>query len=159
MTMTSPAFSHDAMMPRRYTAEGDDLSPPLSWTGVPDGARSLALIVEDIDIPIPRFLLKSWVHWVVYDIPPERRGFPEGVPRSAAVAGGGTQGRTSWLRPGWGGPNPVGGAHRYVFKLFALDCILAVAPRSASKSKLLSLMQGHVLASAELTGRYEKQGR
>ena len=147
------------MMPRKCAAEGENLSPPLSWTEVPDGTKSLVLIVEDIDIPIPRFLMKTWVHWIVYDIPPERRGLPEGVPHSVAVAGGGMQGRTSWLRPGWGGPNPVGGAHRYVFRLFALDCILAAPLRSAKKSRLLFLMQGHVLARAELTGKYEKQGR
>jgi len=156
MEIRSAGFQNNATMPRSCTAEGDNLSPPLSWSDVPAGAKSLVLIVEDIDIPIPRFIMKSWVHWVVYDIPPGSPGLPQGVPGRGPVPGGGTQGRTSWQRPGWGGPNPVGGEHRYVFRLHALDCRLGIAPRRAGKRRLLSLMAGHVLASAELTGRYRK---
>lgn len=157
MKITSPAFQNDATMPRRYTAQGENVSPPLSWSDVPSGAKSLVLIVEDIDIPIPRFLMKSWVHWIVYDIPPGSPGLPEGIAATGPVPGGGTQGRTSWRRPGWGGPAPVGGEHRYVFRLYALDCILGVPPRAAGKAKLLSLMKGHVLARGDLTGRYAKK--
>ncbi len=157
MELRSASFQNDAAMPRKHTAEGEDRSPPLSWSDVPAAAKSLVLIVEDIDIPMPRFLLKSWVHWVVYDIPPGSPGLPERIPRTGPVPGGGMQGRTSWQRPGWGGPNPVGGEHRYVFHLYALDCVLGTPPRTAGKKRLRSLMEGHVLAHAELTGRYEKK--
>ncbi len=156
MALASPAFPDQGSMPRRCAAEGGNISPPLSWTGLPPQTRSLVLIVEDIDLPLPKFLMRSWVHWVLYDIPAESTGLPEGIARDGPVAGGGTQGRTSFLRPGWGGPAPVGGEHRYVFRLFALDRVLGMPARRATKAALLSQMRGHVLGQAELVGRYAK---
>jgi Raf kinase inhibitor-like YbhB/YbcL family protein len=159
MTLMSPAFEHKGTLPRRFAAEGGNISPPLSWDGVPAGTASLVLIVEDIDIPLPEFMLRTWVHWVVFDMPAVSTGLPEGIARSAPVPGGGVQGRTSYQRPGWGGPAPVGGEHRYVFRLYALDCVLGLPARAASKKKLVSRMAGHVLAQAELVGRYTRQRR
>ena len=155
MEITSPAFDNDALMPHRFAVEGGDVSPPLTWAGVPEGAKSLVLIVEDIDIPIP--LKKTWVHWIVYDIPPTSPGLPEGIAHAASVPGGGTQGRTSYLGRGWGGPNPVGGVHRYIFQLCALDINLGIPARMAGLSRIRTLMRGHVLVEARLTGRYKKQ--
>lgn len=159
MTLTSPAFEHQGPMPRQFAAEGGNISPPLSWDGIPPGTKSLVLIVEDIDIPLPKFMMRTWVHWVVFDIPADSTGLPEGIARSAQVPGGGIQGRTSFLMPGWGGPAPVGGTHRYVFRLFALDCVLGLPARRAGKKNLVSRVSGHVLAQAELEGRYTKQRR
>ena len=157
MELRSPAFPDRGSMPKRFAGEGGNVSPPLSWDGLPAGTKSLVLIVEDIDIPLPKFLHLTWVHWVVVDIPPESRGLPEGIARNGLVPGGGVQGRTSYLRPGWGGPAPVGGEHRYVFKLFALDCMMGLPARGATKAALVARMEGHVLAEAELVGRYAKQ--
>jgi Raf kinase inhibitor-like YbhB/YbcL family protein len=159
MTLTSPAFLDQGPMPRRFAAEGGNISPPLSWDDIPEGTTSLVLIVEDIDLPLPKFILRTWVHWVLFDIPPGSPGLPEGIGRSAPVPGGGTQGRTSYRRQGWGGPAPVGGEHRYVFRLFALDCILGMPARACTETALLSRMEGHVLAQVELTGRYAKHRR
>jgi Raf kinase inhibitor-like YbhB/YbcL family protein len=157
MKLTSPAFDDNGLLPRRFAAEGGNISPPLSWDGIPAGTSSLVLIVEDIDIPLPKFLMRTWVHWVVFDIPADSTGLPEGIARSAEVPGGGIQGRTSYLRPGWGGPAPVGGAHRYAFRLYALDCVLGLPARRTGKKNLVSRMDGHLLAKAELVGKYAKQ--
>jgi Raf kinase inhibitor-like YbhB/YbcL family protein len=159
MRLTSPAFDDQGLMPRQFAAEGGNVSPPLSWDGLPAGTKSLALMVEDIDIPLPKFLMRTWVHWVVSDIPAGSPGLPEGIARDAGVPGGGVQGRTSYLRPGWGGPAPIRGEHRYVFRLFALDCILGLPARKARKAALVARMEGHVLARAELVGKYAKQRR
>jgi Raf kinase inhibitor-like YbhB/YbcL family protein len=157
MKLESPAFPDQGSMPKRFAKEGGNVSPPLSWDGLPARTRSLVLIVEDIDLPLPKFLMRTWVHWIVSDIPAGSPGVPEGIARNSGVPGGGVQGRTSYRRPGWGGPAPIGGEHRYVFRLFALDCILGLPERKATKAALVARMEGHVLARAELVGKYTKQ--
>jgi hypothetical protein len=150
MEITSTAFANEGMIPRRYTCDGEDISPPLSWRGVPPGAKSLALIADDPDAP-----RKTWVHWVVYNVPAESGGLPENVPPEKTIVGGGRQGTSNFGRVGYGGPCPPSGTHRYFFKLYALDAELGLAP-GATKEELLQAMAGHVLAEAQLMGRYRR---
>lgn len=154
LTVTSPAFRNQGTIPSRYTCEGEDVSPALEWTGVPTGARTLALIVDDPDAPDPAAPKTTWVHWVLYDIPANAPGLPESAGRSGAPASG-RQGLNDWKRPGWGGPCPPIGRHRYFFKLFALDTALASLDRP-TKPQLEKAMEGHVLARGELVGLYQK---
>ncbi|MDP2370244.1 YbhB/YbcL family Raf kinase inhibitor-like protein [Rhodoferax sp.] len=155
MTLSSPAFSHHGMMARRHTCDGDDLSPPLTWDGVPAAAQSLALIMDDPDAPDPAAPTRTWVHWVVYNVPPWTSSLPEGA-AGQGLSTGGLQGVNDWLRTGYGGPCPPVGTHRYVHKLFALDCRLADL-KTPTKAALKLAMQGHVLARAELIGLYRRQ--
>jgi Raf kinase inhibitor-like YbhB/YbcL family protein len=159
-SLTSPAFAHQAEMPRRYTCEvsGAELSPPLAWSGVPAGARSLALIVDDPDAPDPQAPRRTWVHWVLYNLPPAAGGLVEGAGGAAAhgLPAGTRQGDNDWNRPGYGAPCPPVGRHRYFFKLYALDIVLP-ALGAPDKQRLEQSMQGHVLARAELVGTYQKQ--
>jgi hypothetical protein len=150
MEITSTAFANDGMIPRRFTCDGEDISPPLSWKGVPPGAKSLALIADDPDAP-----RKTWVHWVVYNLPAASGGLPENVPPERTIAGGGRQGTSDFGRVGYGGPCPPSGTHRYFFKLYALDAELGLAP-GAAKEELLQAMAGHELAEAQLMGRYRR---
>jgi len=155
LALTSAAFDHGGEIPARHTCEGDDLSPPLAWTGVPEGARSLALIVDDPDAPDPKAPKTTWVHWVLVDLPPAATGLPEAVADDTLPAGT-RVGRNDWKRRAYGGPCPPVGRHRYFFKLYALDTRLALdAPTKADVERA---MQGHVLARAELMGTYEKRG-
>jgi Raf kinase inhibitor-like YbhB/YbcL family protein len=144
--LTSPAFADGADMPVRHTCDGSNLSPPLTWTDVPEGTRSLALIVDDPDAPRGVF-----THWVIYDVSPELRELGEG----AAPA---TQGRNSFGRTGYGGPcpPPADEAHRYRFTLYALD-VSQVAPALGTREELDAGMEGHVVATAQLVGRYRRQ--
>lgn len=149
MQLTSAAFTAGSRIPSRCTCEGEDVSPPLAWTGVPPEARSLALVVDDPDAPRRR-----WVHWVVYDLPPTLHGLPADVPPDGALSGGAQQGRNDFGRAGYGGPcPPPGPAHRYVFTLFALDTVLAL-PAGATRAELSRAMEGHVLATAGLVGTF-----
>jgi Raf kinase inhibitor-like YbhB/YbcL family protein len=155
--LTSPAFENDGRMPRRFAKEGGDIAPPVSWRPPPAGTKSLVLIVEDIDIPsFLKFLFPTWIHWVVFDIPADSPGLPENIPVGAPIPGGGTQGWTSFRRLGWGGPAPVGGEHRYVFRLYALDCLLGIEAKRATKAALMSAMAGRIIGHGELVGRYAK---
>lgn len=154
LSISSPAFAHGQPIPARYTCDGDDLSPPLAWTGVPAGARSLALIVDDPDAPDPRAPTRIFVHWLVYDLPVSAVALAEGLERLPAPARGGT---SDWHRTHWGGPCPPVGRHRYFFRLFALDRELGDL-HEPSRADLEGAMRGHVLASAELVGTYERQG-
>lgn len=149
MEITSTAFTHEGMIPRRFTCDGEDVSPPLAWKGVPPEAKSLALIADDPDAP-----RKTWVHWVLYNLPATSGGLPEGVPAERTLAGG-RQGTSDFGRIGYGGPCPPSGTHRYFFKLFALDAQLDLLP-GATKEELLRAMEGHVLAEAQLMGRYRR---
>lgn len=151
LALTSPAFTHGQPIPRKYTCDGEDVSPPLSWTGVPPDAKSLALIADDPDAPVG-----TWVHWVLFDIPPGQGGLPEHLPPTAELDGTGIHGSNSWQHLGYGGPCPPGGTHRYFFKLYALDTLLAL-PAGAGKAQLLSAMEGHVLAHTELMGTYQRR--
>jgi Raf kinase inhibitor-like YbhB/YbcL family protein len=151
----SPSFTDGASIPIRHTCEGPDVSPALEWAGLPDGTRSLALVVDDPDAPDPKAPRMTWVHWVLYDVPPAAPGLAEGIARDALPPGT-RQGVNDWKRTGWGGPCPPIGRHRYFFKLYALDVALGDLG-SPSKAKLEAAMKGHVLAEARLMGTYEKQ--
>jgi len=155
VTFRSDAFSDGGPIPRRYAEDGEDLSPPLSWAGLPDGTRELALIVDDPDAPRD----EPWVHWVVYKIPAEVRTLTEGLPQTPAldVPPGARQGKNSWGTDGYRGPAPPKGhgTHHYHFRLYALDSPLAAA-QGLDKSGLLKAMRGHVLVEAELVGTYER---
>jgi Raf kinase inhibitor-like YbhB/YbcL family protein len=155
LVIRSPAFRDGAEIPIRHTCEGADTSPPLEWSGVPAGARSLALVVDDPDAPDPAAPKMTWVHWVLYDMPPDVAGLAEAVARGALPPGT-HQGVNDWKRTGWGGPCPPIGRHRYYFKLHALDALLGDLG-NPTKAKLEAAMRGHVLASAQLMGTYEKQ--
>ncbi len=156
LTLTSSAFGPNGAIPKKYTCEGDDVSPPLAWSGVPAAAKSLVLIVDDPDAPDPKAPKTTWVHWVVYDIPPTQQSLPEGIGRSPLPAGA-RQGLNDWKRAAYGGPCPPVGRHRYFHKLYALDTQLGDVG-SATKAKLEQAMEGHVLEKAELVGTYQKGG-
>lgn len=155
MKISSRAFDAGGEIPTRHTCEGPDLSPPLSFTGVPPQAKSLVLIVDDPDAPDPARPKMTWVHWVIYNMPPSTDGLAEGVSR---LPEGAVSGMTDFGRTGWGGPCPPIGRHRYFFKLYALDTTLPdIGP--ATKSAVMRAMEGHVVASAELMGTYQKKSR
>lgn len=149
--LMSEVFVNNGRIPERYTCDGGNVSPPLSWEGVPAEAKSLVLIVVDPDAPGGEF-----THWVLYDVPPDLSGLPEGVPAAGEVEGIGVQGVNDFGRLGYGGPcPPPGKAHRYFFRLYALDVKLGLAP-GASRSDVEDAMSGHVLAVGELVGLYER---
>ncbi|MGH8548457.1 MAG: YbhB/YbcL family Raf kinase inhibitor-like protein [Methylococcales bacterium] len=152
MQLSSPAFSGQGEIPRRYTCDGADLSPPLSWPGIPESAKSLVLIVDDPDAPDPAAPQMTWVHWVLYNIPITSIGLPEGV-SSKDLPQGTLQGLNDWQRTGYGGPCPPVGRHRYFHKLYALDTVLPDIP-GATKTHLEKAMDGHVLEKSELIGTY-----
>ena len=156
LTLTSPAFAPGGEIPALFTCEGRDVSPALAWTGVPASARSLVLIVDDPDAPDPRAPKLTWVHWVLYNLPPTSSGLTEGVAARDLPAGT-KQGVNDWKRTGYGGPCPPIGRHRYFHKLYALDVVLADLG-AATKPQVEAAMKGHVLAQAELVGTYEKRG-
>jgi Raf kinase inhibitor-like YbhB/YbcL family protein len=155
LTITSTAFAPGAAIPADYTCEGKDISPPLVWSGVPAGTKSFALIVDDPDAPDPAAPMMTWVHWVLYDIPPTASSLPEAV-QSSALPSGTREGVNDWDRTGYGGPCPPIGRHRYYHKLYALDTILPDLKRP-KKAALEKAMQGHVLAEAVLIGTYQKR--
>ncbi len=156
LTLTSSAFAPGEKIPSKYTCEGDDLSPPLAFAGVPEGARSLALIVDDPDAPDPNAPKLVWVHWVVFNLAPDSQGLPEDASR-AGLPEGAVTGVNDWKRTSYGGPCPPIGRHRYFHKLYALDITLPAKP--LSKPQLEATMKGHVLAQAELIGTYQKGDR
>lgn len=156
LSITSTGFAHQGEIPRRYTCEGDDSSPPLSWSGIPTGTRSLALIVDDPDAPDPKAPKITWVHWLLFNIPPSVAGLPEAV-KPAALPAGTKEGKNSWGRTGYGGPCPPIGRHRYFHKLYALDTVLE-GLSTPTKEELEKAMAGHILAQAELIGTYAKAG-
>jgi len=157
MKLTSPAFSQHGEIPTEHTCEGADVSPELKWEGVPSGAKSLALVVDDPDAPDPKAPKTTWVHWVLYDLPTSAHGLPKGVAPSALPKGT-HEGVNDWRKTGWGGPCPPIGRHRYFHKLYALDVVLPDLHRP-TKAALEKAMEGHVLGQAELVGTYQKRGR
>ena len=157
LTLTSPAFSDREEIPKRYTCEGNDISPPLVWSGAPQETKSLVLIVDDPDAPDPAAPKMTWVHWVLYNLPPTSEGLPESVGANALPPGT-KEGQNDWKNLGYGGPCPPIGRHRYFHKLYALDTVLADLD-APTKSQLERAMKGHVLDQAELVGTYEKDGR
>jgi len=151
MDIKSPAFAPGALIPPKYTCDGADLSPPVSFSGAPAGTKSLALIADDPDAP-----MGTWVHWVVWNIPAGTRSLEEGVPKKETVADGARQGTNDFRRIGYGGPCPPSGTHRYFFRLYALDAALNL-PATATKQDLEKAMQEHILAQAELMGKYTRR--
>ena len=155
MTLKSPAFENNRLIPIRHTGDGEDRSPPLEWSGLPDGTKELALICDDPDAP----RREPWVHWVIYRIPADVAGLKAGIERSERLADplGARQGRNSWNTIGYRGPAPPRhrGPHHYHFKLYALDAELALDP-GLDKNKLLAAMKGHILAETKLVGIYER---
>lgn len=156
MMLRSDAFAGERAIPRRHTEDGEDLSPPLSWSGVPAGTRELALIVDDPDAP----RAEPWVHWVLYKVPADVQTLSEGLPRTPMLnmPPGAIQGKNSWGTDGYRGPAPPKGhgTHHYHFRLYALDAPLAAA-QGLEKGGLLRAMQEHILAEAKLVGTYERR--
>lgn len=147
--LTSSAFQEGGLIPRKYTCDGQDVSPPLRWSKTPDGTRGLALIVDDPDAPVG-----TWVHWVIVNIPPSLSELPEGIPAKDTLPNGARQGLNDFKRIGYGGPcPPPGKPHRYFFKLYALDTMLDVKPK-ATKAEVLKACKNHILAETQLMGQY-----
>jgi hypothetical protein len=155
LALTSTAFVHEGAIPATYTCQGRDIPVPLAWSGVPAGTRSLVLIVDDPDAPDPAAPKMTWVHWVLYNMPPGTDGLQESV-KSSELPKGTLEGRNDWGRTGYGGPCPPVGRHRYFFKLYALDVVLPDLG-TPDKARLERAMQGHVLAKYELVGTYAKR--
>ncbi len=156
LTLTSSAFADRGPIPQRYTADGADVSPPLEWADVPAGARSRALIVDDPDAPDPRAPQRTWVHWVLYNIPVATRALGEDA-AGGALPRGTRRGLNDWKSAGYGGPAPPVGRHRYFHKLYALDVVLPDLG-IPTKARLLSAMKEHVVAEAALIGTYQAGG-
>jgi hypothetical protein len=148
--VTSTAFKEGEMIPRQYTCDGKDVSPPLAWSGVPQETKSIALICDDPDAP-----MGTWVHWVLFNLPPTSSSLSEGVSSSRSLDNGGKHGKNDFRKLGYGGPCPPGGTHRYYFKLYALDSMLTL-DSGISKADLVKAMQGHILAEGQLRGKYKR---
>lgn len=155
LVLKSDAFVEAGTIPRRFTCEGADISPPLAWEHLPKGTESLVLIVDDPDAPDPMAPQMVWDHWILYNIPATCQGLPEGVDPAALPAGTG-EGINSWGRTGYGGPCPPIGLHRYFHRLYALDLLLPPELGTPSKNDLLLAMEDHILGMALLVGTYEK---
>jgi Raf kinase inhibitor-like YbhB/YbcL family protein len=153
-SITSPAFRADGRIPVRCTCDGEHISPALAWSGLPVGTKSLALIVDDPDAPDPAAPRMTWVHWVLYNIPPSTTGLPEGV-KPEHLPRGTQEGLNDWKRTGYGGPCPPIGRHRYFHKLYALDVVLPDLG-APTKKVLEQAMEGHILSNAELVGTYKR---
>lgn len=154
LKLTSTVFTDKGEIPAKYTCQGADIAPPLQWEGVPEGTQSLALIVDDPDAPDPAAPRMTWVHWVLYNLPPDSSGLPEGVTASGLPAGT-LEGKNDWGRTGYGGPCPPIGRHRYFHKLYALDTVLPDLDKP-KKATLEAAIKGHVIEQAELVGTYQK---
>jgi Raf kinase inhibitor-like YbhB/YbcL family protein len=149
--LKSTAFAAGSTIPSLYTCQGKDISPPLAWTGSPNGTKSYALICDDPDAPIV-----TWVHWVYYNIPPSVTSLPEAFAKQEKPASGGIHGKSSFGDFGYGGPCPPWGTHRYFFRLYALDIMLNLET-GVKKKEVLKAMEGHILGTAELMGTYKKK--
>jgi Raf kinase inhibitor-like YbhB/YbcL family protein len=153
LLLTSTAFRHQQAIPSRHTCDGDDVSPALAWTGVPDGAKTLALVCDDPDAP-----RRTFVHWVLFGLPAAEEALPEGVPTAGRLDSGARQGKNSAGKTGYMGPCPPSGTHRYFFTLYAVDEVPEL-PADASKEQLLAAIRGHVLAESQLMGTYARAGQ
>ena len=151
MELKSQAFQPGAMIPAKYTCDGEDVSTPLNWSDPPSGTQSFALVSDDPDAPVG-----IWVHWVVWNIPSSARALEENLPKTASLPNGAKQGTTDFRQVGYGGPCPPSGTHRYFFKVYALDTTLNL-PASTTKKELEKVMQSHILAQAELMGKYHRR--
>jgi Raf kinase inhibitor-like YbhB/YbcL family protein len=155
--LSSSAFNPNASIPAQYTCDGDELSPPLVWQGVPAGTASLALLVDDPDAPDPAAPKRIWVHWILYNLGPGQQQVAEGA-GNAPPAGGARTGRNDGGTTGWQGPCPPIGRHRYFFRLFALDTVLPDLGTDVHRADFERAMDGHVLATAVLMGTYAHPG-
>ncbi len=150
LQLTTTAFEHGGLVPKEFTCDGPDISPALAWTEPPAGTKSLAIIMDDPDAPAG-----TWVHWVLYDLPPATRKLDGGVAKDRQLPSGAVQGRNDFGKIGYNGPCPPRGrAHRYFFKLYALDIKTNLKP-GATKSELERVMKGHILAQAEIVGHFQ----
>lgn len=154
LKLASSAFSQNGEIPGRYTCQGEDVSVPLGWSGAPAETKSLVLIVDDPDAPDPKAPKMTWVHWLLYNIPPGTTGLKEAV-RSSELPAGTREGLNDWKRTGYGGPCPPIGRHRYFHKLYALDTVLPTM-ENPTRADVEQAMKGHVLETAELIGTYQK---
>lgn len=150
LEIKSPAFEQGGMIPKLYTCDGKDVSPPLTWSAVPAGTKSLALICDDPDAP-----MGTWVHWVLFNIPSGMKALPENMPSHKELETGARQGINDSRKVGYGGPCPPSGTHRYYFKLYALDTEINLEP-GITKAQLLKAMEGHIVAEGQLMGRYKR---
>ena len=150
ITITSTVFTEGSKIPQNYTCDGEDISPPLAWSGVSDGTKSLALICDDPDAP-----MGTWVHWVLFNMPPSAEDLPASVPPKETLDNGAKHGINDFRKFGYGGPCPPGGTHRYYFKLYALDTEINVEA-GITKAQLLKTMEGHILTEGQLMGRYSR---
>ena len=150
LVLTSSAFKEGEAIPKQYGCKGADISPPLEWSNIPKGTKSLALIVDDPDAP-----MGTWVHWVIFNIPATATGLQEKIPTKDSLPDGALQGKNDFRNFGYGGPCPPGGMHRYFFKLYALDATLQLKA-GCTKAELLKTMAGHILGEAQLMGRYSR---
>jgi len=151
--LTSTAFKQGQPIPRPYTCDGVNISPPLEWGGLPQSAKTLAIICDDPDAPAG-----TWVHWVLYNLPANKIGMIENTPATEKLAGGGMQGTNDFKKIGYGGPCPPTGTHRYFLRIYALDSELPLQP-GATKAELLKAMEGHIVAQGQLMGRYSRSGQ
>jgi len=149
--VSSTAFAEGEMIPKKYTADGPDVSPPLAFDGIPEAAKSISLICDDPDAPAG-----TWVHWVLFNLPPDTRSLPEGIAPQKEREDKSRHGANDFGKIGYGGPAPPRGVHRYYFKVYALDRVLDLTP-GATKAQLVRAMQGHILAEGQLMGRYTRQ--
>lgn len=150
LQLSSSAFEEGGMIPKQYTCDGADISPPLAWQNAPDSAKSFALICDDPDAP-----RGTWVHWVIFNIPADNTELPENIVPQKELPNGAKQGTNDFRKIGYSGPCPPGGVHRYYFKLYALDTMLDLKP-GATKADLLKAMEGHILSLAQLMGKYKR---
>ncbi len=149
--ITSPAFENEGLIPAKYTCDGEDISPPLKWDAVPEDTKSIALISDDPDAPVG-----TWVHWVLFNLPPDTRELKENIPPDKTLPNGAKHGTSDFGRIGYGGPCPPSGTHRYFFKIYALDTELDLQA-DAGKRDLLKAMEGHILAEGRLIGKYKRR--
>ena len=150
MEIKSTAFDEGALIPRKYTCDDIDVSPPLEWSAAPDGTKTFALICDDPDAPVG-----TWVHWVIFNLPDDIHGLPEGVLPHEVLENGAKHGTNDFRKFGYGGPCPPGGTHRYYFKLYAVDKELD-AEVGITKKEMLDALEGHILAESQLMGRYSR---
>jgi len=148
--ITSPVFEDGGAIPGKYTCDDLDVSPPLEWTNVPEGTKTIAIICDDPDAP-----MRTWIHWVIFNIPGDVTRLPENVPPEKELENGARQGMNDFHKVGYGGPCPPSGTHRYFFKIYALDSVLDL-PAGASKSHLMIAMEGHVLTESHVMGTYAR---
>ena len=157
LTVTSPAFEEGKMIPSKYTCDGENLSPGIAWGDVPEGTKSLVIIMEDPVIQMRGLWLYAWVHWIVYNIPSDVSSLPEAIPAAGTLESGARQGMTSFRRVGYGGPCPLFGTRRYYFQVYAVNAMVdKLEPQGATKREIMKAIEGRILAKGLLMGKYQR---